>query len=106
MIQPINKLISQFCNVVLATFAGVAISAGITFQEVETFATNPLDSDWKRAADALVMMTLDLQSKVSPYVEGPAADFAIGLKESVIENQDQILEATGSREFSDMLFNR
>lgn len=81
----VDTFFKQISNVILAVAIGYMVNLGITFDSAYELFSNPLDNDWNATAHALFATIDQIRQDLTPFVEGPAQDFAGGLREAVIE---------------------
>ena len=81
----IDTFIKQTSNMILASMVGYGLHLGITIEAATELVQNPMAQDWKSIAHA-AFDTMDvISADIAPYVEGPVRDFAIGVREAVVE---------------------
>jgi len=86
-----HNLMGYITNIALAAFLGFLINVGLDMQSIYDVVNDPYSTDWQRLGTSVVDAGTQMQRQITPFVEGPVADFAQGIKQGIQSNQHEMI---------------
>lgn len=88
-----HNFMGYITNIALATFVGFLLNVGMDFTSLQNAVSDPYGTDWTKMGQGVVQAGVEMQNTISPFIEGPVADFTQGIRQGIVQNQQQMIQS-------------